>query len=1641
MHATLARKSFAEIVAVRLSLAFAIAPILAAAGCAQERGPINRVQPEALAKSFFIGTDFKSTADDPEFYKRGTVVDVGYGAGASGLFTSTYAQPTSRVRWEISEDTLNARLSYERISGTDGKGNTYDGVQAKATNDGQLVASYKIEAHFDIRREYNPQTGEQLNVIVENTTDRPWYTREYFRVDWSKNLVTSSYDYDTLSMLGVYGGVTYEPLAYTVLDPADPNAPHFEADKGYFDVTNKTYAKPQMVDLAALGWGSGQIPSCMLPAAYVHDGTEPWGNCNPIEVTIRESYRRVVDTDYEPFDFDGVRFQALGAFNFDYRRGFDRHYGLVDKEWSRFLARYNIWDRSHYYTDPVKMTGAVACATKATTETPTGDPGADPNRDLDGDGQADECKEVGAGSRCDVFRQACTLPYAQRTARTIPWYVTGDQTLFEPTDWAVQEWDLAMKTAVQTSRLVECRRIKAGDCETNFPMWSGQQDDNDEAIRIAREVNQCQRTKGWTDPTCNNIAKTLADALAAERGAAGDPSTAAIGTIASMAPVFVLCHNPVSAGDHPACGKTGLVVRQGDLRYHTVLNIPQPQTPSAWGIMVDANDPLTGEKLSGSMNIWTAVTDQAAQQLVDLVRYANGELTTAAVTNGTYVQDWVAGNKLATGGALPTLSRAQVNQRLSGLTSLGGADFQARADAPVSPEVRALLDAGRVRVLDAQARNDVQSPSQAKLLATLSLARNTAVETPLLNGPMMQLSGFSAGSALQGNLTDRVSPFGLNNPKMRAHLHELRENALAARGACVVDEAPEPTAMSGLADILAAKFPKTTMNGAPETPEQTRVRTDAMFNYVRNRYHYAVLAHEMGHSVGLRHNFVSSSAPLFYRPQYWQLRTKNGKVTKPCTDAVDDGATCVGPRYWDPVTAEEQSQLIWMWMHSSVMDYPGDSSQDFLGLGAADFASARFFYGDNVSEYTAPAYKLRSPVGIGIAAATDTFGGLVGIRYGLPGASGSLQDFHYSQLQNNYSVISACQPVTAKAPEGWDESKDGVWNAVLDGKIVSVDGVPTKCRQQPVDYVGYTQLRAATAAESGGRYSGGPNVDTANLRLRVPYAFATDHWADTGNASVFRHDNGADAYEQAQFFITVQENRHIFDNYRRGRTGFSLIGAADRSFSRYSQKLQGLSGGVGFLASIYRDIGTNQGYSFDSLWPIIVKETAQENALAATLAFDHFTRQLARPEPGPHYRRAAAFGDPVFHSATDPDDYGPPSGGLFAQVQPIIPNGSTGFLKDFGFGGRPLENALGTSNGDFDVEYIQNIGSYYDKVATAILFAESEDRFISQSRRDFYDARFRAVGMADILPDGFRRVISNALTNDRSILAPRLEADAQGQPLLDTAASITSDPNARRYPKRPLGWPSMWPKAGPEICFATQGRNACSNFGGDLAFADFTPVATASVDPQVGWEVQKFLIVWTVALIKANERTDWTDSMRLYHVGKNVAPEFEPRIEWEDPSSGELYYARDLGTECLYGNAAANCAGGKWAQKGIAARVLQYANQLTGQGYKLNVGAYPAQATLGAGFNKYGRAMVVRHPSGAPVIAADPAIQSISPDGTSLVPIAECDQNLVPTCVPLTTEQNHSAYELKSYKSVPDYLWQAESLYGWFSGPQTRGTF
>ena len=365
----------------------------------------------------------------------------------------------SRIKWQITEDLLIGRISYERIENSDGKG------LAGPVQDGVIAAAFRILTHFDIERAYNPTTGERLNIVNENAMDRPWFERTHMRVDWSRNLNVDSYDFDTLSLLGIYGGIRYEPLAYDVTDPSHPHAPVFEMDTGYFDVTTKAFAAPQAIDLSSLGWGIDSFPACFLPADF-SGGTAPVGNCNPVELTVRHSFRRVVDFDYEPLDWDGYRFQAYGAFSVE-RQGYTRNYRMTDDRWHRFITRYNLWVRSHYYSNPISMEGPVLCYTPETTPT-----GLSPNRDENEDGTADECEAVGNGSQCDIFSQKCTCPTLN--APFAPSFGISPKgvtiiVLRQPGSQQIRVGRCLKATAVRSAQLAECQKIEGENCFFPIP--------------------------------------------------------------------------------------------------------------------------------------------------------------------------------------------------------------------------------------------------------------------------------------------------------------------------------------------------------------------------------------------------------------------------------------------------------------------------------------------------------------------------------------------------------------------------------------------------------------------------------------------------------------------------------------------------------------------------------------------------------------------------------------------------------------------------------------------------------------------------------------------------------------------------------------------------------------------------------------------------------------------------------------------------------------------------------------------------------------------------------------------------------------------------------------------------------------------
>jgi hypothetical protein len=235
------------------------------AACAVERPAINRVQPNALEKAFFVG-GLETHSDDPLFLTRNFVVDASESQELVGVSS---ASGVERVRFEITEEMLFARRAYSITGGT-----------PRGTNDepdGDVVAAYRIENHFDIRNAYNPATGEELNIAEENT-DRAWQDREFFRVDWSQNLVNTP-QWTSMFYGKMFGDIKVSPISYYDSDETSDDAPKFESKDGYFDVTSHFLVEPEMTQ-----WGNFSVPVCMMMGLFTGSAIY---SCDPQEAVVR----------------------------------------------------------------------------------------------------------------------------------------------------------------------------------------------------------------------------------------------------------------------------------------------------------------------------------------------------------------------------------------------------------------------------------------------------------------------------------------------------------------------------------------------------------------------------------------------------------------------------------------------------------------------------------------------------------------------------------------------------------------------------------------------------------------------------------------------------------------------------------------------------------------------------------------------------------------------------------------------------------------------------------------------------------------------------------------------------------------------------------------------------------------------------------------------------------------------------------------------------------------------------------------------------------------------------------------------------------------------------------------------------------
>ena len=306
-------------------------------GCAQDLPDIDRTQPRKLLKSVFRAKNADGSLR--EWYYRQTVIEVPFGSGLS--FVGEQGT-TEKIVWHITERFLFAYRSREYVKGSEIKSQRPDTGDYQGT----AIAAYRIEAHFDVQRSYNPATGEQTNVIVENYFDRPWHQRKYFRVDFSRNFIVDA----------GFTASTVRPQAFDYIPETETN----NSDKAnisdkYIDVVNRVFLQPEIHQGLSQYYGR-PIPMCWLYNRITRD-------CMGQTLKVRSSFMLAENRNYNAKLYNHQKMQKFGYFR-TIQYTFDRKYGETEQGANFYINRWNLWQNEAKCADPKSKPSHAKCKTR-----------------------------------------------------------------------------------------------------------------------------------------------------------------------------------------------------------------------------------------------------------------------------------------------------------------------------------------------------------------------------------------------------------------------------------------------------------------------------------------------------------------------------------------------------------------------------------------------------------------------------------------------------------------------------------------------------------------------------------------------------------------------------------------------------------------------------------------------------------------------------------------------------------------------------------------------------------------------------------------------------------------------------------------------------------------------------------------------------------------------------------------------------------------------------------------------------------------------------------------------------------------------------------------------------------------------------
>jgi hypothetical protein len=897
---------------IPLFAAMTVVATLATTGCSYRNEDINRIVDPYWSKEYFSA--------DNEWYLRSTVVDAPPEHGWISIADGDWLM-LEKIRWEITETELIAWRTYSPAPGSELENQPGAEEQYK----GQPVAIFPITTHFDIRREFDPTTGEEGNVISENR-DRLWYDRAFFRVDWSMNRVPTFKYHLGLEEPGYCDGPCIGTgqqrfMVQAAQAPADPKRWRFEND--YFEITTRHEVAPDILGLVG------------------YYGVAMSGDFSSAVVDVRHSFMKVPKSDYvaRPMppsvaleDADGNevrdehgfvkripindRFAFFGSLG---RNTFDANRGMITAGQIHNASLFNLWKKSR------NDDGSVI-------------PVADR-----------EPKPEAIVYYTNIEHPKHLLNASRRVAAR--W-----NKVFRETVWKVNE---AKYTGAPDGDGIPADVpamfvLKENDCNVaNVKKVFGALDKSYPEL-ASKVVNKAKRTvvNGEVAPfdgTVESVEERYDDAnneidnlRPNGLGSKGQSFTALqaqetqalhdLERICSALEYFtggdITMGVPAPDGVEPFRYQ-----RLGDTRY-SMMNLVVGDFQSGWlGLGPPYADPQTGETISGTANIALAMLDRYATRAAQYVSILNGESNDVDLQYGFDIakytdQKMLENSKLVTRRA-PREARDQVARAFE---SRRGSDELLKEVAPGRAQQR------MQRVVGTEMEQQLITEDDIALFGALDPRE-------------------AASANLDDSLMNAVSP--LRNPELMqlGRQRELRAIRMGQRAA----DPPEMVNNFLIGQAVAYKD----MSYAER------------FKKLREDIYTAVQLHEVGHNTGMFHNFAGSSDALNYGRFFWEIQDlpsdiddaiaelsgRNDESSVSRVDQLEHCKTVIAE-----ATEDFESQAMTTQdclrqtegVYSSIMDYHGNWNADFNGLGPYDYAANKFAYGQLLEVF--PTDNLRSDI-------------------------------------------------------------------------------------------------------------------------------------------------------------------------------------------------------------------------------------------------------------------------------------------------------------------------------------------------------------------------------------------------------------------------------------------------------------------------------------------------------------------------------------------------------------------------------------------------------------------------------------------------------------------------------------------------------